>query len=701
MTFCPRQGGQSAPECQFFTPCYKLYDRIFRYFCSMKIRRNFLALCLATMASLAMPARTTQPLQGQWSFARADSPQQWQPITIPHSWNAHDGTSPHYYRGAATYRCRFDAPRAGAHDRTFIRFEAVSQDATVWLNGHKLGRHQGAFTAFCFELTHLLKPRANELRVEVTNAPDPMIMPLDGDFTIFGGIYRPVSLLVLPATCFTPLDYASSGIYISQTDVNHSQAHLDVKARIDTQTAADDLQLRTTVHDPQGRQVLTHTQQGARPGGKFIEFDQRLTIDHPRLWDGIGHAERYRFVFELLQDGRVVDTLSQTMGLRYFSVDPERGFSLNGRSYPLHGVNRHQDRQGMGWAITEREHDEDMALIQEIGANSIRLAHYPHSSYFYNLCDRAGMLVWAEIPYIGKGTRAAAFDANAMQQLTELIRQNYNHESIFCWSLFNELGGPDRPDELVAMLNELAHREDPTRLTVAAANNDGRPENDMTDIMAYNTYPGWYWSDPNGMKWAIEWKLGKGRAIAISEYGAGASIRQHDQHITQAPKTDGPWHPEQWQATVHEGNYAQIVAHPALWASFVWNMFDFASASRHEGDTMGINDKGLVTYDRKVRKDAFYFYKANWSKQPMVYITSRRHTTRTEPLTDIKVYSNCPCVTIVVNGVPVEVESRGMGIFVARGAHLQPGDNTIVASGVPACQADTITDQCVWTFKTD
>ena len=418
------------------------------------------------------------------------------------------------------------------------------------------------------------------------------------------------------------------------------------------------------------------------------------------LWNGIDNPQRYHFVLELLHGGRVVDMLGIDMGLRYFSVDPDRGFSLNGRSYPLRGVNRHQDRQGMGWAISTREHDQDMALIREIGANCIRLAHYPHADYFYTLCDRAGMMVWAEIPYIGRGTRAAAFDATTMPQLIELIRQHFNHESIFCWSLFNELGGPDRPDELVAMLNDLAHREDPTRLTVAAANQDGRPENDMTDIMAYNTYPGWYWADPGTMRWAIEWKLGKGRAIAISEYGAGASIHQHDKHITQAPKTDGPWHPEQWQAIVHEGTYAQIAAHPALWGSFVWNMFDFASAGRHEGDTQGINDKGLVTYDRKVRKDAFYFYQANWSKQPMVYITSRRHTPRTEALTDIKVYSNCPSVIITVDGVPMPVERLGMGIFVARGITLRPGDNHIEAVAATAQHGTTISDRCIWTLKT-
>ena len=308
------------------------------------------------------------------------------------------------------------------------------------------------------------------------------------------------------------------------------------------------------------------------------------------------------------------------------------------------------------------------------------------------------MLVWAEIPYIGRGTRHYEFDANARQQLTELIRQNYNHCSIFCWSLFNELGGDKRPHELVAILNDLAHAEDYTRLTVAAANNDGRPENDMTDIMAYNTYPGWYWADPATMHWAIDWKYdpNKNRAIGISEYGAGASIYQHDQHINKAPKTDGDWHPEEWQTRVHEGNYREIAQRPYVWGSFVWNMFDFASAFRHEGDRQGINDKGLVTYDRKTRKDAFYFYKANWNDQPMIYITSRRHTQRNEAQTDVKVYSNCPQVCIEVNGKQVHTQSEGLGIHVAHDVNLQPGENHIAAKGITSDNTATVTDQCTW-----
>lgn len=663
----------------------------------MKLKLNFALLIALTILRLNVEARTLTNLTEGWEFARNDTPSHWQSVAIPHTWNADDGTSPDYYRGVGTYRCRFDAPSHSHDQRVFIRFEGVSQDAIVWLNGKRLGRHKGAFTAFCFELTPLLTRRDNELIVEVSNAPDSLIMPLEGDFTLFGGIYRPVSLLVTPSICFTPLDYASPGVYISQTEVSDLNARLDIKAKLEAPTHKQGtLQLRTTVISPDGSTVLTHEQGSAIKVDRFLEINQAINIAQPQLWNGIENPQRYSFVMELLDDGRVIDTIKQQLGLRYVTVDAEKGFFLNGKPYPLRGVNRHQDRQGMGWAITRCEHDEDMSIIREIGANCIRLAHYPHSDYFYSLCDEAGMLVWAEIPYIGRGTRTAAFDANALQQLTELIRQNYNHESIFCWSLFNELGGPDRPHELVELLNALAHHEDPTRLTVAAANNDGRPENDITDIMAYNTYPGWYWADPGTMRWAIEWKLGKGRAIGISEYGAGASVHQHDLHITQAPKTDGPWHPEEWQAIVHEGNYAEIARHPQLWGTFVWNMFDFASAGRHEGDTMGINDKGLVTYDRKTRKDAFYFYQANWSHQPMIHIASKRYTERTEAKTDIKVYSNCPNVVIVVNGVPIETENRGHCTFVAHDVTLAPGSNAIVALGSVGRCADPIVDACEW-----
>ena len=413
------------------------------------IRRLTLVLLVLLLLPLSqMHARTATRLTRGWTFTPVGNTvaAHWQPVTIPHTWNADDGTRPDYYRGAAEYRCQFDAPSEAQNgQRTFVHFEGVSQDATVWLNGKRLGRHRGAFTAFNFEITSLLRSKGNELRVEVTNAPDSLLIPLEGDFTIFGGIYRPVSLLTMPQVCFTPRDHASCGVYVSQTSVSAERAVLDVLAKVDVPAgyslADGDLTMRTTVMAPDGKQVDQQVSGLAQQvaDAPFLNLNQSITIQHPHLWNGINDPAQYRLHFELLQGGQVVDTLSQLIGVRHFEVDPHRGFFLNGQSFPLRGVNRHQDRDGMGWAITSREHRQDMELIQEIGANCIRLAHYPHAQEFYSLCDQTGMLVWAEIPYIGHGTRHHAFDANARQQLTELILQSYNHCSIFCWSLFRDL----------------------------------------------------------------------------------------------------------------------------------------------------------------------------------------------------------------------------------------------------------------------
>ena len=638
-------------------------------------------------------------LSGEWQFFKGDTEisSQVEHVTVPHSWNTQDGTTADYYRGKGTYRYNFDLPKNTKKKRVFLRFEAVSQEADVFLNGQYLGNHKGAFNAFCFEITPYLKKKDNELIVKANNILNLDIAPLSGDFTIFGGIYRPVSLLILPQTCITPLDYASSGIYIKQTEIQDHKATIDITTKIDGDISGNKkLRLRTSVFDPTGKLVTTSENEEIRASENTVAIDQRIYLDNPILWNGKAAPNQYRFFCELLQGKKVIDTLSVYTGLRYFKVDPQKGFFLNGKSYQIRGVNRHQDRPGKGWAISEKDHQEDMQLIKEIGANGVRLAHYPHSDYFYSLCDKEGLLVWAEIPFIGNGTESTAFEENLKQQLTELIRQNFNHPSIFCWSLFNELA-KGNPEKLVAELNDLAHKEDPTRLTVAAANIEGRPENTITDIMAFNTYPGWYWAEPETMGASIDWKKDEKRGVCISEYGAGASIKHHQQRMKKAPKCEGDFHPEEWQAIVHEGNYKEIDKRDFVWGSFVWNMFDFASGGRKEGDTYGMNDKGLVTYDRKTPKDAFYFYKANWSEKPVLHITSKRHIERTEPETDIKIYSNCSDITLYVNGMKYAGNSGDHNIFIWKNIRLQPGKNKIRVTGT--FDKETITDQCEWILK--
>ncbi|MBQ8424328.1 MAG: glycoside hydrolase family 2 [Coprobacter sp.] len=660
---------------------------------------SFFISCFVASAQL----REVIPLVDGWQFAKGAVPltelssMDWETVSVPHCWNAHDATSPDYYRGEAVYRCTFPTSKKIRGKRIFIRFEAVSQEAKVYINGTLLGEHQGAFGAFCFEITPYIKKGNNEIVVMASNAHNDDIAPLAGDFTKFGGIYRPVSLLILPHNCITPLDYASSGVYLTPTSVSDTRAVVDVKVKVDATPAAS-ISLRTTVYAPDGNPLAVVTTDDYTDCEQSREYNSNIIIENPQLWDGLNAPHRYRFFCELLQEGRVVDTLSQYTGLRYYTIDAEKGFFLNGKSYPIRGVNRHQDRPGKGWAISNADHDEDMRLIQEIGANGVRLAHYPQSDYIYTLCDRAGMLVWAEIPFIERATDGSkVFADNLKQQLVEMIRQNYNHPSIFCWGLFNELG-KGHPEGLVAELNALAHKEDPTRITVAAANNDGRPENTVPDYLAHNTYPGWYWAGPETMGPSIDWK-NDGKGVCISEYGAGASVSHHKQGVTSAPKTDGDFHPEEWQATVHEGNYREITKRDFVWGTFVWNMFDFASATRHEGDAPGINDKGLVTYDRKTPKDAFYFYKANWSRHPVVYITSRRHDRRHEAVTDVKVYSNCQNVTLTVNGVSLPLVDSDHNVYIWKNITLLPGENQISVSAVSA--GKTYTDRCVWYYENE
>lgn len=658
----------------------------------------FVIVSLLPLSQISAQLRQHYFLDREWEF-RSDKKgtgPAWEKVTVPHTWNATDGMTPEYYRGTGEYRYHLKVVPEMLKKRAFLRFEAVSQVADVFVNGTKAGSHKGAFNAFCFEITPLLKKGENLLEVKVSNRPDNDIAPLAGDFTIFGGIYRPVSLLLLPKTCITPLDYASPGVYIHQDKVDANEAELSIVTKVNSNRTVKGLAVRTRIFNDRGEQVgNSTTQQEPSVTNENVEFVNKLNVRHPILWDGLKKPHLYRVHIEVLKGNTVIDTLSQYTGLRYCTVDANKGFFLNGKPYKIKGVNRHQDREGKGWAITNKEHRDDMELIKEIGANGIRLAHYPHSDFFYSLCDREGMLVWAEIPLVGKASPTPAFTENIKMQLTELIRQNFNHPSIFCWSLFNELSEGD-VKELIQELNDLAHKEDPGRFTVAAANIEKRPENVITDLMAYNTYPGWYWAQPSVMKSSVaHWnRLIGSKGICVSEYGAGANIWHHQQDVKSSPKTDGVFHPEEWQAIVHEQNYQAISSSDFVWGSFVWNMFDFASASRDEGDIQGLNDKGLVTYDRKVKKDAFYFYQSVWSEQPVLHIASRRDIARREPVTDIKIYSNCDNVRLKVNGQDCGSPTREGSIYIWKNISLKKGENRIETTGNRGSAG--VSDQCKW-----
>ena len=668
-------------------------------------------LAIAVMIGLSCrvaAAERTQPLEQGWRFHLGDVPAapqpgfadaDWTAVTVPHTWNAQDGQTREYHRGIGWYRLRLKPESLPAGKRFFLRFEAASIIARVFVNGEKVGEHRGAFGAFCFEITKFIKPEGEAVvAVQVDNTHQPDIAPLKGDFNMFGGLYRPAALLVLDTTCITPLDYASPGIYIRQEKVAAAQADLAITAKLSHAGAAPvPATITASIVDAAGQEVAKMTENVTLPAQATTPVVLKTTVPNPHLWNGLADPYLYTVTVTVSKEGKVIDAVTQPLGIRTFEFDKTKGFLLNGKVTLMRGVNRHQDRDGKGWAVSEADHLQDIEMIREIGANALRLAHYQHSETIYRLCDQKGILVWAELPCVDLLNDTPAFQANAAEQLRELIRQNYNHPSIFCWSLWNELlngsklSKEDRPKTIDAWcgiadkLNEIAHQEDPDRKTACASNSNTKL-NQTADLLARNSYPGWY-GKVGG--------LGDGGFGAISEYGAGANILHHEQGRTKGPETKGQWHPEEWQATVHEKVYGSFAKDPLKWGSFVWNMFDFSADNRNEGAIPGRNDKGLVTYDRKVRKDAFFFYQANWRQDiPVVYITSRRDTPRKTATTPVKVYSNCADLQVLVNGKALPPTKGDNGVFVWNDIPLNPGKNTIEATG--SRNGKTERDACTW-----
>lgn len=650
-----------------------------------------------------------------WSFYQGDSGAavdagDWETVSLPHTWNVTDASDgggkdnqsrDGYYRGPGWYSKSFKADESMRGKRLFIRFEGASSVADVYFNGQPMGGHKGAFGAFCLELTKQLKTgAANELRVRVDNSWRSDLPPLSGDFPVFGGIYRPVSLLEKSQACISPLILGSSGVRIRQQDVSRESASFEVSTSIDNAGDAADFEVECCVKDAEDSVVVRESSSTRVQGTATVSH--HLTLKNPRLWNGLKDPYLYRVEVSLKQGGQVIDSRIEPLGLRFFKLDPKKGFSLNGQPYPIYGVNRHQDRAGKGWAVSSEDHAEDVRLIQEIGARGVRLAHYPHAAEFYSLCDKAGLLVWAEVPNVDCASHDPDFAENAKNQLREMIWQHGNHPSIFCWSLFNEMYHRPSADfgVLLNELDALSKLEDPTRFTAGAINKAGRMKlANTTDLIAFNAYPGWYEGNPDGMTKVLDEynRLGLNRGIGVSEYGAGGSIRHHKQNPPKSVPTSR-WHPEEWQAIVHEGNYRSIRDYAPCWGSFVWNMFDFASDWRDEGDAPGINDKGLVTYDRKTRKDSFFFYKANWSEEPVLYITSRRHVEREDAVTPVKIYSNAPEVTLLVNGAKIGTKDvDDLKIVCWDGVRLQPGRNTIEAQAI--YNGRKLTESCVWELK--
>lgn len=581
-----------------------------------------------------------------WTFTKEEHSE---PVTLPHTWNAVDGQDGgnDYYRGSCTYALQLPAIRLPEGGRAVLQFDGVAMTAVVNLNGQKVAEHKGGYSTFRVDITDVLQD-TNNLTVEVDNSDNDTVYPQKADFTFYGGIYRDVTLHILPAAHFAMEENGAVPVKVTPvvTDLATRRCEVTVEALV-----VDADRVRFSLD---GQEMSAPVENGT---AKAV-----FTLENARLWNGLDDPYLYT-VTASLDNG---ETQSARFGCRKFEIDPQKGFFLNGRFYPLRGVSRHQDRKGVGVAITKEMMEEDLALILEMGANTIRLAHYQHAQAFYDLCDEKGLVIWAEIPYITMHMHNGR--ANTLTQMEELIVQNYNHPCIAVWGLSNEITAASPVNEELLenhrALNDLAHRLDSTRPTTMAnvfMLEITSPILEIPDVNSYNLYFGWYLGelDQNDDFFDEYHAKYPDRCIGFSEYGADANPA----YQTSAPERGD--YTETYQCVYHEHMAKMIADRPWLWATHVWNMFDFAADGRDEGGKNGENQKGLVTFDRKIKKDAFYLYKAYWSKEAFVHTCGSRYVDRAEDVTEVKVYSNLPEVALYVDGRLQETK-QGDKVFTFR-----------------------------------
>jgi beta-galactosidase len=704
------------------------------------------ALVASAAPLYAQAPRTVTQLDQGWRYFDGDAPGAeapdfedfaWQGVSIPHNWNRvgyyhHDlgGTNRketvNKRQGAGWYRLRFAIPAASSGKRHWLEFDAASRAAKVWLNGKYLGEHEGGFSRFRFDATASLRAVGdNVLVVRVDNSSPQTkgsktadILPLTGDFFVHGGLYRPVRLVTTAPLHIDLGDFGGPGVRATTVSADTGQATIDIAVRV---TNTDQKPARASIKymlvDQSGHEVASALSPIALESGKQGEVATKLAVSSPRLWQGVDDPYLYTLIVQIVgPDGKVIDEQRQSYGIRTMAFDPVKGFLLNGISYRLRGVGYHQDRDGKGWAISRADVEEDVATIREMGANSIRLTHYQHGSDIHEIADRTGIILWDEIPLVTAWTRDgqlepnAALVANAKQQMLELIRQNQNHASSAIWGLANEVdfgnslpafltGGSDGkeldPMPLLKELQSLTKTADPHRPTAIATCCEGRlfsssVEIPITapaaDLGGANRYFGWYYGEPNDLGPHLDGlRLTRPeQALAVTEYGAGGALTIHTDNVHGGPvdPRGGPAQPEEYLSYIHETALAQLDARPWLYATWLWNSFDFATTVRTEGDAQDINTKGLVAYDHKTRKDAFYFYKANWNPAPMVHITGKRYTKRAYPVADIKVYSNNATTDLLLNGRSLGAKQDcPQRICLWPAVALDEGVNTLVARG--------------------
>ena len=724
------------------------------------MRRNvcLLTLCLVTLAvqnhaqttqtnrtqvSAAAGPRIEMPLRDGWRFRlgpesatelEAAPDATWTTVSVPHTWNrvgyykdepaSHINTAQNVVttQGVGWYKLVFTPPANIAGMESFLQFDAASRIAPVWRNGTMLGTHRAGFSRFRLDSTAALKPgQENSLTVKVDNTKPALgsstadVLPLTGDFFVYGGLYRPVTLVFTRKMHLDLMDYGSSGVYAKTASIASESAQVQVRARVRNDgVRSGAVMLRILLVDAQGK-VAAQQEQSVTVGAASVEErTANVAVPHPHLWQGVEDPYLYHLVVQLSnKSSQLVDRVSIPFGIRQVRFDPDQGLFLNGKHVAVHGVGYHQDREGKGWASQPEDVAADEAMMREMGVTGIRLTHYQHGQPIHDLADRDGLVLWDEIPLVSQWTLGDslqptdALRENARQQLREQIAQNYNHPSVVTWSIGNEIdfgnsmpgfvgsrrgAGPD-PLPLLKELNQLAHELDPDRPTTLATCCEGRSSGPnttvpitaaVTDLSGANRYFGWYYDKPSDLGPHLDalHRTRPAQPMAVTEYGAGGAISLHSDNALGGAESRNRPQAEEYESYIHEQNWSTLRSKPYLWGTFLWNSFDFGTTTRSEGNSQDINTKGIVTFDHKHRKDAYFFYKANWTTTPTVHINSSLYTERAYRLADVRVYSNAPKTALNVNGKLVGVIADCPDrICVWNGVVLSPGANNIVATG--------------------
>lgn len=714
-----------------------------------------LAALPADIAAQDIAPRIRVQLEQGWQFNLAGTDaqaaiqpdaQNWQSVAVPHNWNrvGHYLSDPETHRntadnvamvqGVGWYYLTFPAPAGSAGARAFLEFDAASRTAEVWVNGSHVGGNRNPFGRFRLDITDVLNASGdNAIYVKVDNtvpsetSSTADVLPITGDFFVRGGLYRPVSLVLTNPVHFDMLDSGGPGVYATTLNADADSADIALIMRARNQTGqAQAIVLSASLLDGDGAVVAQSRTDQTLAAGALAAVPGSLVVSNPRLWNGVIDPHLYTLRFEIRSAaGDVLDSIDQPFGIRTMALDPERGFLLNGSPYRLRGVGFHQDAEQSDWVNSPEQVAQSVDIIREMGANSIRLTHYQHGQTIHDLADRYGIVLWDEIALVtawtNTPTQTQAPDGivqNARQQLQDLIAQNRNHPSVAVWGIANEVDfGSSRPDflgrpplavsdprPLLEDLAALARNHDPSRPAVLAmcCENRGMPDvplvAETVDAVGANLYFGWYYGAPQDLGPHLDGLRAArpGQPLSVTEYGAGSAANIHTDNPHGGPiDAAGRTQPEEYASWVHEQSWLQLETRPYLWGTWLWNSFDFGTSVRREGDAQDINTKGLVTYDRLIRKDPYYFYQAHWSDTPTVHITGRRYIDRAYPVTDVRVYSNAPQTSLTVNGEMVgTLRDCANMVCVWPAVRLQAGENQLVASGDFA--AGPVADQISW-----